>query len=109
MIHFKSKTLAFVLFLSFFCPFDIHDIVSSSVNNGHIKYVKKLQIKDKRSSVKSNDNFAKSKITIDDPEIIIEYQQTVELNKVFLCCQFNPSNFIPPILKYAVWSKSTYF
>ena len=108
MKHFKSKTLAFVLFLSFFCPFDVHDIISSSTHNGHIKYVKKLQIKDKRSPINSRSNFSNSKKTIRDTGIIVEYYQAAESKTDLLYFLSSSPNSTPPITKYAVWSKSTF-
>jgi hypothetical protein len=105
----KLKTLAFAAILTFSCPLVAHELLDCNMNSGHTKHVKKYQIKDKRYACKSQSNFAKNKNRINDAEFVIEYHQAVNSSIDFLYDFSASPEFIPPITKYAVWSKSTYY
>lgn len=107
-MHLKLKTVAFAILLSFFCPLDADDILDYSVRSGNRKYSKKYQIKDKRCINKSRNNFAKSKEIYDDAELLVEHHQTINSNEFFSYLYFYSVDYIPPVTKYAVWSKATF-
>jgi hypothetical protein len=108
-MYLKLKTIVLAVILSSFCPLEANDLTDFNLANGQIKYIKKFQIKDKRSITKTRTNFSNNKKITNDAELIAEYRQIFGYDKDFSYSFIILTGCSSPLTKYAVWSKSTFF